>query len=314
MGTSNQLLKQHRSTLRWKAALGKYGSFYLFLIPAVIWYLIFAYYPMSGLIIAFKKFRYGLGFFGSPWVGLYYFKDFLNDAYFWNVLGNTLRISLIRLIVNFPAPIILALMLNAVRHNQYKRIIQTVSYLPHFVSWIVVAAIIYKFFSPTMGLFNDLRLEKGLEPIFYLGKKELFIPFVVISDMWKGIGFGSIIYLAALSGIDPALYEAADIDGANGFRKLLHITLPGIKQTIGILFLLSVGGLLNVNREQILLLQTSATLEVSEVISTYVIRRGINMNQFDYATAIGLFKSVISLIFVFSANTISKKLTDVYLW
>ena len=214
----------------------------------------------------------------------------------------------------FPAPIILALMLNAMTHPQYKRVIQTVSYLPHFVSWIVVAALINKFFSPTVGLINDLRFARGLEPIYYLGKTSLFVPFVVLSDMWKGIGYGSIIYLAALSGINPSLYEASDVDGANGFQKLIHITLPGIKPTIGILFLLNIGGLLNANMEQILLLQTPSTYRLSEIIDTYILKRGLNMNQFDYASAVSIFRSLIGLFMVASANALSRKFTEISLW
>lgn len=292
----------------------KYMPFYLFLLPAVIWFAIFAYYPMTGVIIAFKKFQYSLGLYNSRWVGLRYFQDFLSDPYFYTVLKNTVVISLSKLLINFPAPIILALMLNAVTKNSFKRTIQTISYLPHFVSWVVVAALIHKLFSPTTGMINDIRLSMGLEPIYYLGQKNLFIPFIVLSDMWKGIGYGSIIYLAALTGIDPTLYEAANIDGANGAQKLWHITLTGIKPTVGIMFLLSVGGIFGSNMEQILLLQTPGTFDVSEVIDTYVLKRGINMNQFDYATAMGLFRSVISLILVVGANYTSKKATEISLW
>lgn len=294
--------------------LKRYAPFYLFLLPAVAWYLIFAYYPMSGIVIAFKKFQYSLGLYGSKWVGLRYFEDFLADPHFWNIIRNTIIISISKLVINFPAPIILALMLNAVRHKAFKRTVQTVSYLPHFISWVVVAALINKFFSPTTGMINDIRLSMQLEPIYFLGQKHLFLPFIVLSDMWKGIGYGSIIYLAALTGIDPSLYEAASIDGANGYRKLVNITLPCIKGTVGIMFLFAVGGLFGANMEQILLLQTPSTFDVSEVIDTYVLKRGINMNQFDYATAISLFRSVISLALVVSTNYISKKFTGVSLW
>lgn len=303
-----------RRKLLWKQ-IRKHLPFYLFLLPAVIWYAVFCYYPMTGVIIAFKKFQYSLGIFGSHWVGFRYFEDFLADPNFWNIIRNTVVISLSKLTFNFPAPIILALMLNAiVRHNRFKRVIQTISYLPYFVSWIVVAALIQKFFSPTTGLLNDIRISMGLDPIYYLAQRELFLPFIVLSDMWKGIGYGSIIYLAALTGIDPSLYEAANIDGANGAAKLWHITLPGIKPTIGIMFLLSVGGLFGANMEQILLLQTPPTFDVSEVIDTYVLKRGLNMNQFDYATAVGLFRSVLSLILVVVTNKVSKRLTGVSLW
>ena len=297
-----------------KGHIGRYGAYYLFILPAVIWYGIFAYYPMTGILLAFKKFQYSLGWFGSPWVGLRYFKDFISDLYFWQIVRNTLVISLSKLLFCFPAPIALALMFNAIRSQIYKRTVQTISYLPYFVSWVVVAALIHKFFSPTTGMFNDFRIAQGLAPIYYLGDRGLFLPFIVLSDMWKGIGYGSIIYLAALTSIDPTLYQAASIDGANGFQKLINITLPGIRTTIGIMFLLSVGGLFGTNMDQLLLLQTPATFDVSEVIDTYVLRRGLNMNQMDYATAIGLFRSVISLVLVIAANTLSKKFTEVSLW
>ncbi|MDI6619505.1 MAG: ABC transporter permease subunit [Clostridiales bacterium] len=312
MDNDKALRFNHRMSL--KKVFSKYGSFYLFLLPAIIWYAIFAYYPMTGIIIAFKKYRYGLGVFGSHWVGLRYFKEFLADPHFYEIIRNTVVISLAKLIVNFPAPIILALMFNAVSAKIFKRTMQTVSYLPHFVSWVVVAAIIQKFFSPTTGLINDIRVSMDLKPIYYLGQKNLFLPFIVLSDMWKGVGYGSIIYLAALTGIDPTLYEAAEIDGANGWNKLWHITIPGISGTVGIMFLLSVGGLFGANMEQILLLQTPATFDVSEVIDTYVLKRGLNMNQFDYATAVGLFRSVISLALVVTANYLSKKFSEVSLW
>ncbi len=305
---------QSKRRLSLQKNLQKYAAFYLFLLPAVIWYAVFCYYPMTGVVIAFKKFQYNLGLYFSPWVGLRYFQDFLSDPYFYKVLKNTVVISLTKLIINFPAPIILALMLNALRGNGFKRTIQTISYLPYFVSWVVVAALIHKLFSPTTGMFNDIRLQMGLDPIYYLGEKNLFLPFIVLSDMWKGIGYGSIIYLAALTGIDPTLYEAAEIDGANGAQKLQHITLPGITPTIGIMFLLSVGGLFGSNMEQILLLQTPPTFDVSEVIDTYVLKRGLNMNQFDYATAMGLFRSVLSLALVIGANYTSKKVTEISLW
>jgi len=313
--TTIQAGDRHRKRRAWGKALRKYAPFYLFLLPAVIWYAVFCYYPMTGVIIAFKKFQYSLGIYGSHWVGFKYFEDFLADPNFWNIIRNTVVISLSKLVINFPAPIILALMLNAiVKHARFKRVVQTISYLPYFVSWIVVAALIQKFFSPTTGMINDIRISMGLEPIYYLAQQNLFLPFIVLSDMWKGIGYGSIIYLAALTGIDPALYEAAEIDGANGADKLWHITLPGMKGTIGIMFLLSVGGLFGANMEQILLLQTPPTFNISEVIDTYVLKRGLNMNQFDYATAVGLFRSVLSLILVIVSNQLSKRWADVSLW
>lgn len=296
------------------ARIVKHMPFYLFLLPAVIWYAVFAYYPILGLQIAFKKFTNSGGIWGSAWVGLRHFNSFLTDAQFWSFVQNTLVISFSKLIFCFPAPIILALMLNSVSARGFKRAIQTVSYLPHFISWVVVASLIHKFFSPTTGMVNDMRISMGLEPIYFLGQKHLFLPFIVLSDMWKGIGYGSIIYLAALTGIDPTLYEAASIDGAGGGRQLWHITLPGIKPTIGIMFLMNVGGLFGVNFEQVLLLQTPPTYAVAEVIDTYILRRGFKMNQFDYAAAISLFRGVLAMLLVISMNALSRRVTEVSLW
>lgn len=292
----------------------QYLPFYLFLLPAIIWYLIFAYYPMGGIAIAFQKFRFSSGFFGGEFVGLRYFRDFMSDPYFWSIVKNTIVISISKLAFGFPAPIILALMLNEVHAVKFKKGIQTVSYLPYFVSWIVVYTLIVKFFSPTTGLINELRVKNGLESIYFLGRRELFLPFVVLSDIWKNVGYGSIIYLAALAGVDPTLYDAASVDGANRWQQLTHVTLPGIVPVIGITFLLNMGGMFGANMEQLLLLQTPSTFDVSEVIDTFVLKRGIHMNQFDYATAVGLFRSVISLLLVLIVNKISSKTTEISLF
>ena len=310
--TSKKMNKSSSSTLGKRII--KHWPFYLFILPAFIWYGVFQYYPMTGLALAFQKYTLKGGYFNNPWVGLRYFNDFLRDARFWQVVRNTLNISFARMMFGFPAPIILALMLNSIYAKLFKRTIQTISYLPHFISWVVVAALIHRIFSPTVGLINDVRWQMGLDPIYFLGIRENWIPFMVLSDIWKNIGYGSIIYLAALTGIDPTLYEAASIDGANAAQKLWHITLTGIKHTVGILFLLQIGSLFAVNFEQVLLLQQPSTLAVSEVIDTYVLRRAFQMNQMDYATALGMFRSVMALILVVSANYISKKATEISIW
>lgn len=292
----------------------KYRYVYLFILPAIIWFLIFAYYPMYGLILAFKDFNFGAGILGSPWIGLRFFKNFMSDSDFYMVIRNTVSISLLKLIFGFPAPIILALMLNGVRNFKFKRIVQTVSYLPHFVSWVVVVTLMSKFLSPSNGVINDIRLQMGKDPIYFMGLPKLFYPLLVVSDIWKGIGWGSIIYLAALTNIDPTLYEAAEIDGAGRWANLWHITLPCLKPTIGILFIMSLGGLFNAGFEQVYLMQTPSVLDVSETLDTYVLKRGLKMGQFGYSTAVGMFQSVISLILVISANYTSKKVTEVSLW
>jgi len=287
---------------------------YLFILPAIIWYLIFAYYPMYGVLLAFKDFKYNLGILGSPWAGLKYFKAFLADSSFYETIRNTLSISVLKLLFGFPAPIVLALMLNEVVHTKFKRVVQTISYLPHFVSWVVVVTLLQKILSPNAGFVNDLRIQLGMEPIFFMGMPSLFYPLVVISDIWKGVGWGSIIYLAALTNIDPTLYEAAEIDGAGRWSKIFKITLPCLAPTIGILLILSLSGILNAGFDQIYLMQTPSTLHVSEILDTYVLKKGIRQGQFSYATAIGLFKSVISMILIVTVNNISRKYTEISLW
>lgn len=291
-----------------------YRHIYLFLLPAVVWYLVFAYYPMYGVLLAFKDFKYNLGIMGSPWVGLKYFKVFLSDSSFYEVIRNTLSISCLKLIFDFPAPIILALMLNGVIHSKFKRIVQTISYLPHFVSWVVVVTLMQKILSPNAGIINDIRYQMGLEPIFFMGKTELFYPLVVLSSMWKGIGWGSIIYLAALTNIDPNLFEAAEIDGAGRWSMLFKITLPCLLPTIAILLILNLSGILNAGFDQIYLMKTPSTSSVAEILDTYVLKLGLLDGQFSYSTAIGLFKSLISMILIVTVNAISKKLSEVSLW
>ncbi|MDU4694629.1 MULTISPECIES: ABC transporter permease [Paenibacillus] len=287
---------------------------YLFLLPAIIWFLVFAYYPMYGILIAFKDFKYNLGILGSPWAGFRYFEQFLHDSRFYEVLRNTLSISALKLLFGFPAPLILALMLNAVMHAKIKRVFQTISYLPHFVSWVVVVTLLQKILSPNVGLINDIRYQMGLDPIFFMGKPELFYPLVIISDIWKGVGWGSIIYLAALTNIDPHLYEAAEIDGAGRWSKLFKITLPCLTPTIAILLIFSLSGILNAGFDQIWLMQTPSTLGVSEILDTYVLKTGLQQGQLAYSTAIGLFKSAISLLLIVAVNHISRRVSEVSLW
>ena len=287
---------------------------YLFLLPAIIWFLVFAYYPMYGILIAFKDYKFNLGILGSPWAGFKYFEQFLHDSSFYEVLRNTLSISALKLVFGFPAPLILALMLNAVMHEKIKRVFQTISYLPHFVSWVVVVTLLQKILSPNVGLINDIRYQMGLDPIFFMGKPELFYPLVLISDVWKGVGWGSIIYLAALTNIDPHLYEAAEIDGAGRWSKLFKITLPCLTPTIAILLIFSLSGILNAGFDQIWLMQTPATLGVTEILDTYVLKTGLQQGQLAYSTAIGLFKSAISLLLIVAVNHISRRVSEVSLW
>ncbi len=287
---------------------------YVFLSFGLIWLIIFAYYPMYGAQIAFKDYKYNLGFGGSPWVGLKHFKAFLQDLDFYTVVRNTLSINGLKLLLCFPAPILLALLINEVRSGRFKKTVQTMSYLPHFVSWVVVVSIMTAVFSPYGGIINNIRKGMGLESVFYMGRREYFYPMVILSDIWKGAGWGSIIYLAALTGISPELYEAARIDGAGKFKCVLHVTLPGIMGTIGIMLIMAIGNLLNLGLDPIMLFQQPDNYVYSEIIDTYVLKRGLQYGKFEYATAIGLTKSVMALILMSVANFVAKKTMDVGLW
>lgn len=317
--TAKKKTPQHGIALNKKTIwqrMWEYKMYYLFLLPAIVWFLMFCYYPMYGVTLAFKNFKYSKGILGSPWVGTFYFKQFLNDSYFWKILRNTVSIAGLKIICGFPMPIILALLLNEVRHPKFKKVVQTLSYLPHFVSWVVVISLAEKILSPYNGLLNDLRalLDPDAKAIFYLGETKYFYGIVLILDIWKGVGWGSIIYLAAIAGIDPTLYEVAELDGASRLQKCLHVTLPGIAPTICILMIMNMGGILNAGFDQIYLMQKAANLSVSEVLDTYVVKKGLLGGQFGYSTAIGLFKSVFSMIFVITVNTICRKIGEVSLW
>jgi len=299
----------------WKRIL-KHRAIYLFILPAFVWFLIFCYYPMYGLLLAFKDYKFSRGILGSAWVGLKWFRRFSFDPAFWNVVRNTLKISVMKLMLTFPVPIILALMMNAVPNGAYKRIVQTVSYMPHFISWVVVAAMLQKLFSPYGGLVNSVRqaIDPGAVAVHYLGEGRYFYWFVILSDIWKGCGWGTIIYLASLSGIDPALYEAATIDGARPMQMIVRITLPLLYPTIALMLIMNLGNILNVGYEQLLQIQTSQTQHLAEVIDTYVIRTGLTSGSHSYATAIGLMKSAITLVLVVAVNKISDRLTGISLF
>ncbi len=280
---------------------------YLLVLPVVLYFLIFHYKSMYGIVIAFKEYTPIKGISGSPWVGLKNFQRFFNDFYFWRILRNTFTISFLSLVFAFPAPILLALLLNEVRCSWFKRTVQTITYMPHFIALVIVCSIISSF-CQTNGVFNDIIAFFGGERMNLLAKKEFFYPIYILSGIWQSVGWDSIIYLAALSGIDQELYEAAKVDGAGRIRQMISITLPGIMPTVSMLLILKLGHVLSVGYEKILLLYNSTTLEVADVISTYVFRKGLIDADFSYSTAIGLFNSVINVIFLLAANRISKKL------
>lgn len=282
---------------------------YWMILPVLIYVFIFSYIPMFGLIMSFQDYSLTKGIFGSKWVGLKNFKDFFGGMYFGRTLGNTLILSGLDLLVCFPAPIILALMLNEVGNMCFKRTIQTVSYMPHFISMVVVAGLIKEFCSST-GAVAQLAQLLGGEARNYLSDPANFRGIFTISSVWQTIGFNSIVFLAALAGVDMQLYEAAKIDGANRIQQMWHVTLPGIVPTIIIMLILRCGAIMNVNFEKVLLLYAPSTYETADVISTYVYRVGIIKQKIGYSTAVGLFNSVVSLILVLSSNWVSNKLTD----
>jgi len=287
---------------------------YLLLLPVLVWYVVFKYKPMWGLQIAFQDFSPYKGIAGSSWVGLEHFQKFLGSTYFFRTLKNTLIINLYGIVFGFPAPIILSLMLNEVKNKSYKKTIQTITYLPHFISIVVVAGMVTNFLSPNTGLVNMIIEHLGGEKIYFLTKKEYFRTIFISMNIWKETGFGAVVYIAALSGIDLQLYEAAIIDGANKWKQLIHITLPGIMPTIVTMLILKIGNLLTVGYEAIILLYQPSTYETADVISTYVYRSGIAEGRYDMATAVGLFNAVIALVLVYAANTVSKKYLESGLW
>ena len=285
----------------------------LMALPVLAFFLIFHYVPMYGVIIAFKDYNIARGVLDSPWVGFKYFRLFFQSAYFVRILKNTLLLSLYDLFFGFPAPILLALLLNEIGNRTYKKVIQTTTYLPHFISMVIICGIIVDF-TATNGLINDMLALFNVERSNLLVKARLFRPIYVTSQIWQTVGWSSIIYLAALSNIDPDLYAAAYVDGAGRFRQAVHVTLPGISPTIVILLILRIGSMLSVSFEKVLLLYSPLTYEVADVIATYVYRRGIVAGDYSYSTAVGLFNSVINLFLLITANKISRAVSDKSLW
>ncbi|MDO3412456.1 ABC transporter permease subunit [Saccharibacillus sp. CPCC 101409] len=304
----NRVKKQERRRL-----IKKNSFLYLMFSIPFFYFVIFHYIPMFGIIIAFKDYNVFDGIGGSEWIGLGYFKEFLSDPYFYKLVRNTLAIGIYQILFVFPAPIILALLLNELRNGLFKRFVQTVSYLPHFLSTVVICGILVNFLSHD-GMINQFLQFFGMERIQFLMIPEWFRTIYISSDIWQGIGWGSIVYLAALTNIDPQLYEAATVDGANRWKRALHITLPGIAPTIIIMLLFSIGGIMSVSFEKVLLLSNGSNFETSDIIATYVYRRGLVSSDFSYATAVGLFNSLIALFFLTIGNKFSKKVSETSLW
>ncbi len=293
-----------------------YRHLYLLALPGLLYFIVFSYLPMWGVVIAFKDFRLFRGLAGSPWVGLKHFEFFFKSPNFVRLLRNTLLISGLNLAFVFPAPIMLSLLLNEMRHPTFKRVVQTVSYLPHFISWVVVGGLLLYTFSQSVGVVNLQLARWGLPPLIVLGSRPAFLPLVVGTAIWKEVGWEAIIYLAAIAGINPELYEAATVDGASRFRRVVHITIPSIAPVIVIMLILQIGSILNVNFLQLLTLQgnDASLYEVSDVIDTWVYRAAFLKAQMSLATAVGLFKGVIGLALVWLANRFARRISDTSLW
>lgn len=286
----------------------------LLLLPGLIYYLVFQYGPMYGILMAFKNYKGNTSIMAAPWVGLKWFKEFFNSYYFGRLLSNTLLISLYNLLFGFPIPIIFALFLNEMQHKKFRKIVQTVSYLPHFISVVVIVGMLQTMLSTTNGVVNNLIRAGGGQAINFMGEPSWFRPLYIGSGVWQSFGWNSIIYLAALTNVDPSLYEAAYMDGANRWQKVIHVSLPGIMPTMVILLIMQLGRTMSVGYEKIILMYTPATYDVADVISTYVYRRGILNGQFSFSTAVGLFNSVINMALLIVVNAVSRRLNDVSLW
>lgn len=320
MSSSERRAAWNSKLMRTWRSIWKRRVQYICIIPALVWFTIFCYVPILGIIVSFKDFSFSGGIWGSdfatPWYKWY--ELFLTSNAFWVIVKNTVIVSILKFITGFPAPILLALLLNELRGKHYKKAVQTISYQPYFVSWVIVAAMMNQLLTPYggQGVLNRLiQLLTGSEsPEYIIGTQEAFYPLIILTNIWKGVGWGSIIYLAAIAGIDPCLYEAAQLDGAGRFRRMWNITLPSIKMTIGLQFILSLGGLMSAGYDQIYVFMTPANHDYSNVLDIYIIENGINLGRYEIATAAQFFQSVIGFVFVLVGNYTSRKLSGVSLW
>ncbi len=297
----------------WKRILAC-RELYLMLLLPVIWYILFLYTPMYGIMIAFKDYRAARGIWGSEWIGLEHFKRFFSSFYFGRIVGNTLTINIMSLLFGFPFPIFMALLLGELRNGKFRKVLQNVAYIPHFLSAVIVVSIMQLILNPNTGVYNMIRQWFGLPVTNYFASVGAFKPMYIISGIWQNMGWDAILYIAALAGIDTTLYEAASIDGAGRLQKIWHISLPGISSTITIMLLLRCGQIMNIGYEKVLLMQNSLNQASSDVISTYVYRVGILEGNFDYSTAISLFNSVCNILLLLLANAIAKRVNGTSLW
>ena len=283
-------------------------------LPAIVLVFIFNYIPMYGVIIAFKDYSISKGTWGSPWVGLEHFRDFFDNPFAVRTIKNSFVLGILAFVISFPAPIILALLINEVHHEKFKRITQTISYLPHFISTVIIIGILKRLSSIHGGLFNEIVQWFGMEPIIFFEEPGWFRPLYIGSGIWQGIGWGTIIYLAAIAGCSPTLYEAAIIDGANRLQRVLHITIPTILPTVSILLILSIGGVMGSDFEKIILMYSPSTYSTADVIATYTYRSGIVEARYSFSAAVGLFNTAVGFVLVYSANRISRKISGNSLW
>ena len=313
---SKEIKKEAKSLGRKKALKKALRSWqlYLFVSLAFLYFLIFSYLPMYGVTIAFKDYMPSQGIMGSPWVGFKHFERFFSSYYFWDLIKNTIGINVYALIVGFPLPIILALALNEAKNEKFKKLTQTVTYAPNFISVVVMCGMVISFLAPTTGIINHFVEFLGFERIPFMTDPKWFKTVYVLSGVWQGTGWASVIYLAALSGVDPALHEAAKIDGATRLQRIWHIDIPAILPTIMIVLIMNVGSLMGMGHEKILLLQNPLNLESSNVIATFVYQQGLIDGQYSFAAAVGLFNSVINSVLLITVNKFSRKLSEVSLW
>ena len=295
--------------------LVRYWPLYVMLVPALIYYWLICYVPMGGVVLAFKDYSFKKGIWGSPWIGLQYFRTFFTSYDCGRLIRNTLAVGAIKCILEFPFPIILALLLNEVRNMKFKKISQTITYLPHFLSSVIIVTMLQRLLAPNIGILNQIIADMGGDgSTFYLMDAKYFYRILFGMDLWRGLGWDSIIYLAAISSVDMELYEAAEMDGCGKLKKMWHITLPSIRGTIGLLFIMGVGGILSSGVDQIYLLRTPGNMSLADTLDIYVLRIGLLNGQYGYATAIGLIQGLVGLFMVLVCNKISRKATEVSLW
>ncbi|HCU30428.1 MAG TPA: sugar ABC transporter permease [Sphaerochaeta sp.] len=296
-----------------KRIYAKLDLFLLLLIP-IAWYVVFKYVPMYGLQIAFRRFNPSLGISASPWVGMQYFNQFFDSYYFWEIIYNTISLSIYQLAIGFPIPIFLALLINEIQNKRLQKTVQNITYIPHFLSVVVVVSMLNLFSNVDYGIFNKFLGLFGFPAADYMAKAQYFQTLFVFSNVWQSMGFNSIIYIAALTAIDSTLYEAATIDGCSRFMKIIHISLPGLLPTILILFIMRMGSLMEIGFEKVLLMQNPINMSSSEIISTFIYKNGIQKGQFSYSAAVGLFNSLINFMLLLFSNTLVKKFTKTSLW